>query len=78
MTGRADVRLGMPGVLCALFVSGRVVGLVRRGGLQYSVMSVTEGKGESVVAVCKSYALARAALMALHGVAPAQGRSTSS
>jgi hypothetical protein len=65
----ADIRLGTPGALCTLHVAGHVVGLVRRGGRQYSVVSVTEGR-ESRAAVCKSYALARAVLV---GLVPAQG-----
>ncbi len=65
----ADIRLGTPGVLCTLHVAGHVVGLVRRGGRQYSVVSVAEGR-ESRAAVCKSYELARAALV---GLVPAQG-----
>lgn len=64
----ADIRLGTPGALCTLHVAGQVVGLERRGGREYSVVSVTDGR-ESRAAVFNSYALARAALI---GLPPAQ------
>lgn len=65
----ADIRLGVPGALCSLHVGGRLVGLVRRAGQQYAVLSVDGGR-EQATAVCNSYATARTALATL---VPAQG-----
>jgi len=52
-----------------LHVGDQVVGPVCRSGLQYSVMSIVKGRGASVAAVCKSYSLARFAVV---GLEPAQ------
>lgn len=60
----ADIRLGTPGALCSLHLAARLVAMVRRAGQQYAVVSVVGGR-EQHAAVYKSYAGARAALVAL-------------
>lgn len=68
MNAGAEFHGGIPGALCALFVEGQIVGLVRRDGRQFNVWLVGS-QSQHCVAVCSSYALARAAL---HSLVPAQ------
>lgn len=64
MSAAAEFYGGIPGVLCARFVGGQMVGLVRRDGRQFNVWLVGS-QGQHCAAVCSSYALARAALGSL-------------
>lgn len=68
MSSAAEFYGGIPGALCALFVQGQMLGLVRRDGRQFSVWLVGS-QGQHCAAVCSSYSLARAAL---GGLVPAQ------
>lgn len=68
MNAGAAFHGGIPGALCALYVEGQMVGLVRRDGRQFNVWLVGS-QGQHRAAVCSSYALARAAL---GGLVPAQ------
>lgn len=68
MSAAAQFYGGIPGALCALFVEGQMLGLVRRDGRQFNVWLVGS-QGQHCAAACSSYALARASLA---GLVPAQ------